>query len=122
MGVHHVEVAGLEELLQLFVRLPVLQRIEIAAQRRYCEDFQARRAGLLEETPFRAFGRAGHQGDFMPSLQVPLAGVEGVFLGAADNHPGDDVTDFQLARHSVPVVESPRRMRCPRKYEKRNSN
>ncbi len=46
---------------------------------------------------FRAGGRAGNQFHFDAGLLAQAEdGGDGVFLGAADNEPGDDVGDFQI--------------------------
>lgn len=52
---------------------------------------------FIFERTFRAGGRAGNQVHLDAGLLAQAKnGGDGVFLGTADNEPGDDVGDFQF--------------------------
>ncbi|MPM67638.1 hypothetical protein SDC9_114562 [bioreactor metagenome] len=106
VGVDYVEFPLAEEFFQGEIGFKIVERLQFAHQRGQFDRFERRKVDVVQQFSFASGRRPGDQHDFVPFLQVAEDRVEGVFLCAADDHPGDDVADFHLigTHGSIPPV------------------
>ena len=73
----------------------IVKRGQFSDHVREFHDGKLRHSGIFQKFSFSAGGGTGGKFNMVTALQMSFYGEQSIFLGTADDHPGDDMTDFQ---------------------------